>query len=111
VLQKLSSPNGAVGIQLPSFWSRKDQIKQLFYLLLSRRDLPKELWPWEIVADRLSKTGWSLGWVSAVDCQGEQSGLLTRTATTESLEQQHFTISRRASPLWRLFVSRRFTVL
>ena len=25
---------------------------------------------WEIIADRLSKAGWSLGWVSAVDSQG-----------------------------------------
>jgi hypothetical protein len=25
---------------------------------------------WEIIADRLSAVGWSLGWVSAVDCQG-----------------------------------------
>jgi hypothetical protein len=25
---------------------------------------------WEIIADRLSRAGWSLGWVSAVDCQG-----------------------------------------
>jgi hypothetical protein len=25
---------------------------------------------WEIIADRLSKAGWSLGWVSAIDCQG-----------------------------------------
>jgi hypothetical protein len=25
---------------------------------------------WEIIADRLSKAGWSLGWVSAVDCNG-----------------------------------------
>jgi hypothetical protein len=25
---------------------------------------------WELVADKLSKAGWSLGWVSAVDCQG-----------------------------------------
>jgi hypothetical protein len=24
---------------------------------------------WEIIADRLSKAGWSLGWVSAVDSQ------------------------------------------
>jgi hypothetical protein len=24
---------------------------------------------WEIVADRLSKAGWSLGWVSAIDSQ------------------------------------------
>ena len=25
---------------------------------------------WEIIADRLSAAGWSLGWVSAIDCQG-----------------------------------------
>jgi hypothetical protein len=25
---------------------------------------------WELVADKLSKYGWSLGWVSAVDSEG-----------------------------------------
>ena len=25
---------------------------------------------WEIIADRLRKAGWSLGWVSAVDLEG-----------------------------------------
>jgi len=25
---------------------------------------------WEIIADNLSKAGWSLGWVSAVDREG-----------------------------------------
>ena len=25
---------------------------------------------WELVADKLSKSGWSLGWVSAVDSEG-----------------------------------------
>ena len=25
---------------------------------------------WEIIADNLSKAGWSLGWISAVDCEG-----------------------------------------
>jgi hypothetical protein len=25
---------------------------------------------WEIIADNLHKAGWSLGWVSAIDCQG-----------------------------------------
>ena len=25
---------------------------------------------WEIIADRLSNAGWSLDWVSAVDCEG-----------------------------------------
>jgi hypothetical protein len=38
---------------------------------------------WEIIADNLGKAGWSWGWVSAIDCQGKQSGLLTRTAMTE----------------------------
>jgi hypothetical protein len=37
---------------------------------------------WEIIADRLSKAGWSLGWVSAVILNGEPSGLLTRIAAT-----------------------------
>jgi hypothetical protein len=26
--------------------------------------------PWEIIADNLSKAGWSRGFVSAVDCNG-----------------------------------------
>ena len=25
---------------------------------------------WEIIADNLSKAGWSFGWVSAIDCKG-----------------------------------------
>jgi len=25
---------------------------------------------WEIIADNLHKAGWSLGWVSALDCEG-----------------------------------------
>jgi hypothetical protein len=25
---------------------------------------------WEIISNRLSKAGWSLGWVSAIDSQG-----------------------------------------
>ncbi len=25
---------------------------------------------WEIIADNLSKAGWSLGWVAALDCEG-----------------------------------------
>ena len=37
---------------------------------------------WEIIADNLKKAGWSLGYVSAVDSEGEQYGLLMRTATT-----------------------------
>ena len=27
---------------------------------------------WEIIADNLSKAGWSLGWVSAIDSQGRE---------------------------------------
>jgi hypothetical protein len=40
---------------------------------------------WEIIADNLHKAGFSLGWVSAWILKGERSGLLTRTATTESV--------------------------
>jgi len=36
---------------------------------------------WEIIADRLSKAGWSWGYVSAIDSEGERSGLLTHIAT------------------------------
>jgi hypothetical protein len=39
---------------------------------------------WEIIADNLSKAGWSWGWVSAIDSEGERSGSLTRIATTEN---------------------------
>ena len=27
---------------------------------------------WEIIADNLSKAGWSLGWVSAIDSNGRE---------------------------------------
>ena len=40
---------------------------------------------WEIIADNLSKAGWSWGCVSAIDSKGERSGLRTRIATTESV--------------------------
>jgi len=26
---------------------------------------------WEIIADNLKKAGWSCGWVSALDCEGQ----------------------------------------
>lgn len=38
---------------------------------------------WEIIADNLKKAGWGLGWLSAIDSQGEQSESLTRIAATE----------------------------
>jgi hypothetical protein len=40
---------------------------------------------WEIIADNLKKAGWSLDWVSAVDSQGEQSGLLTHIKVTDTV--------------------------
>jgi len=39
----------------------------------------------EIVADNLSKAGWSLGWSQPLIPKAEQSGLLTHSATTESV--------------------------
>ena len=31
---------------------------------------------WEIIADNLSKAGWSLGWVSAVDSRGRTTWIV-----------------------------------
>jgi len=36
---------------------------------------------WEIIAANLSKAGWSWGCVSAIDSNGERSGLQTHTVT------------------------------
>jgi hypothetical protein len=39
---------------------------------------------WEIIADRLSAAGWSLGWVSAIDSQGRTIWIVdARTARTK----------------------------
>jgi len=40
---------------------------------------------WEIIADNLKRAGWSLGYVSAVDFEGERSGLQTRIVATGSV--------------------------
>ena len=31
---------------------------------------------WQIIADNLSKTGWSLGWVSALDVEGRTTWIV-----------------------------------
>jgi hypothetical protein len=40
---------------------------------------------WEIIADNLSKAGWSWAVCQRLIPRGEQSGLQTHTATTESV--------------------------
>jgi hypothetical protein len=40
---------------------------------------------WEIIADNLSKAGWSWGCVATVDSNGEQCLLQTRIAATGSV--------------------------
>jgi len=40
---------------------------------------------WEIIADNLSKAGWSPAAYQARIAMGERSGLLTRIVTTESV--------------------------
>ena len=40
---------------------------------------------WEVIADNLSKAGWSWGCVSTVDSRGHESLLLTHTAIMESV--------------------------
>jgi len=47
--------------------------------------MPPSVKYWEIIADNLSKAGWSWGSISAVDSNGEQSGSLTHIAATESV--------------------------
>jgi hypothetical protein len=39
---------------------------------------------WQIIADNLKKTGWSWAGCQPLIPRGEQSGLLTRIAATES---------------------------
>jgi hypothetical protein len=36
----------------------------------AKRHNPKRMRDWETIADKLSKAGWSLGWVSAIDSSG-----------------------------------------
>jgi hypothetical protein len=48
---------------------------------------------WEIIADNLSKAGWSWGCVSALISVGEQSGLQTHTVTTETVSSRVLMIS------------------
>lgn len=40
---------------------------------------------WEIIADRLSKAGWSLGWVSAFDSEGRTMWIVDGLRVTMSL--------------------------
>jgi hypothetical protein len=40
---------------------------------------------WEIIADKLSKAGWSLGWFQLSTAKGERSSWLTHIAVTESV--------------------------
>ena len=40
---------------------------------------------WELVADKLSKAGWSLGCVSALDCEAQTISSWTPIVTTESV--------------------------
>src|SRR4029077_17710656 len=46
-------------------------VLSVFHCLVeSRRRRIRRVKYWEIIADRLSQAGWSLGWVSAVDSEG-----------------------------------------
>jgi hypothetical protein len=39
---------------------------------------------WEIIADKLSKAGWSWGWVSAIDSEGRTIWIVDATGRTGS---------------------------
>jgi hypothetical protein len=53
-------------------WIRFQPLAQSFATLKTKlfKAIDSVLKYWEIIADRLSKAGWSLGWVSAIDLQG-----------------------------------------
>jgi hypothetical protein len=38
--------------------------------MIAKRSRTPRVKSWEIIAHRLSKAGWSLGWVSAIDSEG-----------------------------------------
>ncbi len=51
---------------------------------------------WEIIADNLSKAGWSWGWVSILNCRRRTIPLLMRiTATVSDTELQKFADSQK----------------
>ena len=51
--------------------SKKDRIRRVKY--------------WEIIVNKITKAGFSVGWVSAPIMKGVRSGLLTRIAATENV--------------------------
>ena len=51
-----------------SFWPYREQAPVL--ASPKKRTIETPVKYWELVADKLSKAGWSLGWVSAVDSEG-----------------------------------------
>jgi hypothetical protein len=55
---------------------------------------------WEIIADDLSKAGWSLGWVSAIDSQGRTIWIVDAHRD----DGRHFVV--RADDLLTAFVER-----
>jgi hypothetical protein len=57
----------------------------LFFAFNDNLNLCASMKYWEVIADNLSKAGWSWGCVSAIDSEGRQSGLLMLIATTESV--------------------------
>jgi hypothetical protein len=48
---------------------------------------------WELVADKLSKAGWSLGWVSAVDSEGRTIFVVDAHCVTESVSSRALMIN------------------
>jgi hypothetical protein len=49
-----------------------------------KRQDPQRVKYWEIIADNLSKAGWSWGCISPCIAKGERSGLLTHIAAMET---------------------------
>ena len=66
---------------------------------------------WEIIADRLSKAGWSLGWVSAIDSQGRTLWIVDahrdgKRFIVRAEEKLSAFLATRISGCWPLAVAR-----
>jgi hypothetical protein len=55
--------------------------------------------PWEIIADRLSKAGWSLGWVSALDVEGRTIWIVDAHGYGKRFIVRADELSNRSEPL------------
>jgi len=62
---------------------------------------------WEIIADNLSKAGWSSGWVSALDCEGRTIWIVD----AQRDDGKHHVVQWQITSTWSLELSNENAVL